>query len=431
MDALTIVIGFIVLLICYFIPLRWLKKNPLKSTLVGYIPTFCTSVGVFFSFLLLWIVLANFNLGNDLGVIVRLLAGKFLFSVIGIATGIGWSIYIRHKLTQEEMQEINKPYMTKDPQELLWELVGLQDENNEMTKKILKAQYETELTVKNTKDKMVDGLANVTSAVVSTHQQQLQKLDALLGAMTSAGDYMREHLGRMINDLKASLEAYIKIMGDQAITITKEQAILINKEFVKLVAELRTNMTTELTNSQKLADNIIKTFEDSIKDNTDKALEQQQKMANDFKTNSETQINNLKASYDKIEEKLGAISANIEQEIGEILKNNTENLSQTFEKLGELQQRSQTALETSSNAFKEAVDQFKDAVQGNKAIAEQLKEQLILLQQLLEETRLLYDKWSLQGEEMEQMQERTNVIANMTDNIDQLLRTLQQSANHQ
>jgi len=386
-------------IICFFVPkIFFLSKYDIKSTLVGYIPTFCTSVGVFFSFLTLYLVLSKFNPGNDLSAIVRQLSGKFLFSIIGIGMGVGWSIYIKRELSQEETIAMQKNYMTKDPQELLWELVELQKQNNIKTKDIW-----------------------------NVNQQQLFQHQNLLVAMNNAGDYMRKELGTMIQDLRISLAAYIEIMGEQSLNLTKEQAKLMNDEFVKLVTTLQTNMTHELNKSKELAETIIKTFEGSITQSTKVALEQQNSIAEEFKSNSKQQITSLTESYKNLEKIIGTLNANIQQEIAEILKVNTENLSKTFKTLEEMQTRSQTALETSSNKFREAVDAYQMTQNSNEEVARQLEDQLENLRRLVKNTRRIYKKWKLQEVEMEQMADRTNAIANMTDEIDRLLKTLLQS----
>lgn len=430
MDLITIFIATIVGIICFTVPKFILSNYNIKSTYVSYIPTFCTSIGVFFSFGVLWIVLSNFNLGNDLGSIVRLLAGKFLFSIIGIASSIGWSMYIRYKLTQEESIESQRIYMTKDPQELLWELVGLQEESNRFSEEFTRVQYRTVATLENIGDRIREGSSKVTSAIYESNQLQLQKLQNLLEVMTTAGEYMREQLGTMIQDMKESLEDYIQTIGDQVLNLTQEQAILINNEFVRLVTNLQENMTSELSQSRELAERIIKTFEGSITEKTKEAIAQQKTMMDDFKTTSETQINNLKESYSNLEETLGTIDTNIQEEINRILTQNVKNLHETFKKLEEIQQRAQTALEKSSQAFKDAVDEYKNVQNTNAKVTEQMEAQLTNLDDLLENTRQLYEKWSLQDEEIKQMQDRTNAIANMTDEIDRLLKTLQQSTNH-
>ncbi|QQS30270.1 MAG: hypothetical protein IPM47_04795 [Sphingobacteriales bacterium] len=432
MDLITLFLSPIVIIICFAVPYYLVfKRHSIRSTLVSYIPTFCTSTGVFFSFGVLWWVLKDFKLGGDLSEIVRQLSNKFLFSLIGILASIIWSSIIKYRITLEEQIELNEEYMKKNPQQLLWDMVELQENNNELIHDVKERLISDNGLLRNFSHDVNEALMSVRHTIKETTFEQLQKLKDLLGVMTTAGEYMREQLGEMINDLKVSLEAYIKIMGDQTLSLTKEQAKTINDEFVKLTTTLRVYMTEELTKSKELVEAVVKTFGDSIKDNTIAALELQEKIATEFKTTSENQINNLKNSYTNLENTLGIIDANIQEKIGEILKNNTENLSKTFEKIAELQQRAQTALEESSQKFKDAVDQYSNASHSNSAITEQLQKQFTLLEELLENTRQLYDNWRLQEDEMKQMQDRTNAIANMTDKIDRLLHTLQQSANHQ
>ncbi len=339
-------------------------------------------------------------------------------------------MYIRYKLTQEESIESQRIYMTKDPQELLWELVGLQEESNRFSEEFTRVQYRTVATLENIGDRIREGSSKVTSAIYESNQLQLQKLQNLLEVMTTAGEYMREQLGTMIQDMKESLEDYIQTIGDQVLNLTQEQAILINNEFVRLVTNLQENMTSELSQSREQAERIIKTFEGSITEKTKEAIAQQKTMMDDFKTTSETQINNLKESYSNLEETLGTIDTNIQEEINRILTQNVKNLHETFKKLEEIQQRAQTTLEKSSQAFKDAVDEYKNVQNTNAKVTEQMEAQLTNLDDLLENTRQLYEKWSLQDEEIKQMQDRTNAIANMTDEIDRLLKTLQQSTNH-
>ena len=122
MDIWLILFAVVLALICYFIPHIWLKSG--NISLINSIPTFCTSVGVFFSFFaLFWVLGVQRVKGYELDVIIRQLSSKFLFSIIGVLSSILWNWQIKKKQGEEELKLSQNNWKQKDPQELLYDLL--------------------------------------------------------------------------------------------------------------------------------------------------------------------------------------------------------------------------------------------------------------------------------------------------------------------
>ncbi len=457
----------ILVILCYYFPKKWMKSN--NSSLISFIPTFCTSLGVLFSFFLLFVTLGLQDIDmTDLRHLVKELSSKFLYSLIGVGFSIGWNWKIKKKQGESELELAENNYWKReDPQKLLWQLLqsnlGIErkfedyvlSQNNNYLEQLkatngnnieiidqLKALNSQSLNIKKTIEVNAE-----SQSEMGTSQQDT--LDSISDFMQSAGDSLKG----LLDDLKNQLENNIKAMGSDAAEkaaelhrvfegFLKDQASQMEERMANDMKDVHEKIhpalnsiseaTNNSTNELKGTLNSINTVLENMQINLTRQINEQVQTAEinvenrtrKFEEITTSKANELSTEFDKIHSVLQDLNSGLQKSIDGILKEKEEQIRKTFDHLEELRGRSETFLTQTTEKFASSVEIYSNVQQNNEEIIKRLETQIKSIDSLQATSEKNIDHWNSKVDKMEEVKNRVADIANtigQLENINQKL----------
>ncbi len=452
----------ILVILCYYFPNKWMESN--NSSLISFIPTFCTSLGVLFSFFLLFVTLGLQDIDmTDLRHLVKELSSKFLYSLIGVGFSIGWNWKIKKQQGESELELAENNWKREDPQKLLWQLLqsnlGIErkfedyvlSQNNNHSEQLkatngknieiieqLKALNSQSLNIKKTIE------VNAESQSEMGRSQQ-DTLDSISDFMQSAGDSLKG----LLDDLKNQLENNIKAMGSDAAEkaaelhqifeiFLKDRASQMEEKMANDIKEVHEkihpalNSISEVTNSNanelKEALNSINSVLENMQVSLARQINEQVQTAENnvenrtkkFEEMTTLKANELSIEFDKIHNVLQNLNSGLQSSIDGILKEKEEQIRKTFDHLEELRGRSETILTQTTQKFATSVEMYGDIQQNNEDIIKRLETQIKSIDSLQEVSIKNIDHWNNKVDKMEEVKNRVADIANTIEQLDSL-----------
>ncbi len=401
------------------VPRCWLKKYNYENSIISFIPSFCTSVGVLLSFVTIWWVLSD--LGDEqsgkvlfdskeLGGIIEKLAGKFIFSVIGIAFSIVWSIRIKRKLSEKENFEREERYAQENPHQILWDM-----------RNILEYRLRTSESHLSTIIERVDGIEKSIGTKVGNQLEHIlsgikQEGQTLTGIYTSIAN-AEKSLGNISGQLKKTLADQIESMGQTVIKGMDELRQAIGAVLEERVAFFEDQSAEKISAIQEK----IFTALDTLKDTTESNAGELSYAIYNINQTLEMLKDHLSAQVDSVQTHL---NKDIQAKISAVLDNNTNEIKGIFERLELLRKQSETTLITTIKAFSASVASFKEAQGANKGVLDELEKQIETTSELQENIQKLYYFLISQEDEIERMNDHIQSIANMSKQLQNLSDTL-------
>lgn len=445
--------------------------------LINYIPTFCTSVGILFSFWLLYSTLREIKT-DELSKIVEQLSSKFLYSIIGIAFSIVWTIIIKIlEEKQDNAESRSNIWKQKDPQEILWLLwqTGLgierkfevyaqsQNDNHSEIKKVLTSgsnELRDQLKVLNYNSNDIrDQLHILNSNAISIKKaieessetqskkatEQQETLDNISDFMQSAGGSLKS----LLDDLKNQLENNIKAMGSDAAKkaaelhrifedFLKDRASQMEEKMAKDIKEVHEkihpalNSISEVTNNSanelKEALNGINSVLGDMQISLARQINEQVQTAENNVENSTkkfeeitiSKANELSTEFDKIHNVLQDLNSGLQKSIDGILKEKEEQIRKTFDHLEDLRLRSANILTQTTEKFAESVAKYGDIQHNNEEIIKRLETQIISIDGLQKTSEKQIVHWESRVDEMKDVKNRVADIANTIEQLEAL-----------
>ena len=420
-DGWTLFLCLAEIFILIVVPKCWLKKynNNYDNSIISFIPSFCTSMGVLFSFTAIWWVLSDLGGkqsgkvlfdSKELGGIIEKLAGKFIFSVIGIAASIAWSIWIKHKLSEKENHESEEKYAKENPHEILWDM------RNILQYRLRASEFHLSTIIervggieKSIGTKVGSQLEHILSGIT----QEGQTLSGIYTSMTNA----EESLGNISEELKKTLADQIKSMGQTVIDGMDELRQAIGKVLEERVAFFEDQSAEKISAIQEK----IFTALDTLKDTTETNAGELSDAIYNINETLEMLKDSLSAQVDNVQTHL---NKDIQAKISAVLDNNTNEIKGIFERLELLRKQSETTLTTTIKAFSASIASFKEAQSANKGVLDELEKQIETSSELQENIQNLYHYFISQENEIEKMNNHIQSIANMSKQLQNLSDTL-------
>ena len=459
-DGWTLFLCLAEIFILIVVPKCWLKKynNNYDNSIISFIPSFCTSMGVLFSFTAIWWVLSDLGGkqsgkvlfdSKELGGIIEKLAGKFIFSVIGIAASIAWSIWIKHKLSEKENHESEEKYAKENPHEILWDM------RNILQYRLRASEFHLSTIIervggieKSIGTKVGSQLGNISEELnrlrkLETHLSTIiervggieksigtkvgSQLEHILSGITQEGQTLsgiytsmtnaEESLGNISEELKKTLADQIKSMGQTVIDGMDELRQAIGKVLEERVAFFEDQSAEKISAIQEK----IFTALDTLKDTTETNAGELSDAIYNINETLEMLKDSLSAQVDNVQTHL---NKDIQAKISAVLDNNTNEIKGIFERLELLRKQSETTLTTTIKAFSASIASFKEAQSANKGVLDELEKQIETSSELQENIQNLYHYFISQENEIEKMNNHIQSIANMSKQLQNLSDTL-------
>lgn len=360
--------------LCVIIPSLILTIGRKNGGLVNYTPAFCASVGIFMTFLVLWITFQNqkdlFKPDTVDKVIIEL-SNKFSCSLIGIAFSIIWNFIIKIlEVHTENNQKSMYAWKLKDPQELLWNLVNAQATSSQTSLEILQE-------IRQMKTRMETSIETaqfrVSQTIHETTQLQLVEQRSLSNSVAAIRLFIQQHLEKSFLDLNKILQQNIEQLSTDALKESQSNVEKIQKEIKKVLADNLGQITTELKG-------VSSTISDSV-------------LSIDEKIQKSSQIT---------------------------LDSNLKKLNLYFETLECLQLRAKSILEESTAKFAEAISEYKEVKESNVAILQTLQSQTEIISVSQQKMQALMEHWTEQTSIMAEFRNRVADMANVVNGLQNL-----------
>ncbi len=432
MDIWLILFAVVLALICYFIPHIWLKSG--NISLINSIPTFCTSVGVFFSFFaLFWVLGVQGVKGYELDVIIRQLSSKFLFSIIGVLSSILWNWQIKKKQGEEELKLSQNNWKQKDPQELLYDLLQTNlafkgkfeayAQSQQKTLQVMQLfnssinEIKEQFKVLNTHSVNIKN-AIEKSATTQSEEATVQRktLVGIHNFMQSAGDSLKD----LLDDLKNQLENNIKAMGTDAAEKAAELHRVFEDFLKKQTSEMSEKMALDIKEVHEKIHPALNSISEVTSNNANElkqTLGEINAVLGELKLSLTTQINQ---QFEATGNNLHEINNNLQASIDSILKEKEEQIRKTFENLEILRGRSETVLNETTQKFAASVEQYTHIQHNNEEVIKRLETQIESIDNLQETSQNQIDYWNNQVEDMKNLKNKVADIANTIEQLDSL-----------
>lgn len=415
-------------LLCVAIPLWiWLyhKEN---ERLVAYIPSACTSIGIFFTFLILFITLGvkldttALTGPESLRSTIQQLAAKFSCSLIGIFGSIIWSIIIKYNLgNKEQMRRKTLEWMQKEPQELLWELTRSQAETA--------TAIRTHTVQSDGKsDQLLLSLQSIgrelKTGFKDNEDLQQRSHEALIQKVTSIEEIVAKNLKDSFTKFSELLSKHIEQMGSEALNQSKVKVAEIQREFSdqsqELLSKYEATLKGTLQDIKASADSLAPVME-KLANNFDKQTSTIQdsaaKNTKEIQANFTTITQNIASQFATIQETFSNFDEKVQESSKQVLNNHLQTIKDTFDSLEVMQERTKTILEESTSQFTKAVDEYKTVHFSHTELLNRMGQQNEILDNLQQDARSGLKHWSTQLGQIEHMNHRIADIGNVVNQL--------------
>lgn len=425
--------------ICLVIPAVVLWRLGRYERLVNYIPAFCTSVGIFMTFAILYDTLGTKVSDMDLSGqdiiknIIGELSNKFSCSLIGIFFSIFWSGWIRTKDGfSEKKLSADTEWKKKDPQELLWELGKFQLHTIEVSERAIDMNNENARNISNAIENSRSHLSRRLEYLTEGQEHMNARIENISGILQNS-------IQNVLADFQKLLQQLIEKLGSQTLDIFGKNIEEVHKSLKDLTDELLKKHQTSLDSGIKevtesivalkpLLEKLTVNFENQTQEIKDSSKRNNEIIQEEFKASTEglllkfnTIAEGLNTTFTKINETFEQLGQDVQDSSQAILNDNLEKIQLVFDSLEEKQLRTKSFLEETTQRFSQAVEAFEDAQNSNEGVLQKVEEQMNSLAELQEVAQDQLSVWEDQLEEIKRLREEVNDIANTVGQL-QLLR---------
>lgn len=446
-------LGGITIYIIIALAFRAMFNNP---KILQTIPGASASIGVFFTFWVLYEKLSTFTLNDAsdsfLIEVVRSLSGAFSTSIIGLFVSVISNLIIKLYLSNLEHKATKaKPWEKKHPMELLYELQQSTDavraeikslkgrEGNIDLARIHRSQVDNfeqilreQRTTRGRLSEDLSALASSTNAVqrainkakgeISTQLRGIRgseehgDLASIHNQLQRLNSGVLEELQGLFEALNGKLTEMLGKLGEDVLKQTSEDLKKLNIDFTRETGKLL-KQNLKAMNAR---------FELQRKESETSAQEHIEQFKNVNKGLHATR-EQLNSTNEIVEKGLKEFNKKIQDTVDETLRKNLEQLEGTFKRLEELQSRSTSNLGDTTKSFAEAVDKNQQISQEQSEVLEQVKNQYQEIEGLRTDMKALLEQWSTYSNQLHHLQDRvadlTKIIVEL-DTANSLLKKL-------
>lgn len=432
-------------ILCILPSIVWFKYRH-YDRLISYIPAFCTSVGILFTFFVLFLTL-GVNIDNvDLtGVdsiqnLIKELSSKFSSSLVGILGSIIWSLIIRIDESKKEAQQrAANPWKNTHPQELLWNISQQQLQMIAINREII------ETNAKNN-NKLINTVTKSSGEIRSDMEVVTEMILASQNELREEISSFRSTVGHSIMGLLADYEKLIKQLVENLST----QTITAFSHSIESISSSLKELTNQLVESHRQSldkgfEGIVGEFEvlkDSLANLTSDIVKQTDTMRENSVENGkliQEQFNastkelvavnqdnaiNFNKVIVEIRDNITGMGESIQSSFQEILERNADKVQDAFDKLEDGQVRLSSLLESTTHEFAEAVREYHNVQGANEGVLLSIANQNIILGELQRVAEFHLNNWKLQLTEMKRLIDNVDDIATAIDQLQNLNDTL-------
>lgn len=404
---------------------------------VSAIPAFCTGIGVFFTFLVLWLKLHDFKMPVEsagstvyLQELIRELTAAFSTSVIGVIMSLVFTPFVKWKLDRLDAKTIKGlPHLQEDPRFFLYDIIQKQKAAIEENK-ALKVMLEKKLDVQ---EKLAEESKSDIKSLTSTTSKSMESVSSSM--KTLSGNFKKE-LTAVFDGLKEQLESQLDTLASEAVEKTQKTTETINNTFTKKTTELlggnlKSIETALSTNNNHLEETIteLREFVGTVKNQFNETQASATSQINEVQKGIEITSNTINGHLEEQATKLGATIATINTTMFDLnekiqgatqklLDENLTKLTKAFTNIENLQKSSHTKLEQTTKEFAEAVNEYKDFTSNNQTIIDKVQAQIEANEKLTDKSVAVAARWEQLSIDVEAMQNRIADINHVIIKLD-------------
>jgi len=406
-------------IIAYFLIFFFTKNSKIIST----IPSFCTGIGVFFTFVVLYDNLAiqeiqinnSSELTSDFAGLIKKLTSAFSTSIIGVGSSL-----ILNPLVKWRIEKIEKYIFTNGrtpqviaalnshPHELLYQL----QEKIEMLNVSINQLQGNEGEKKNLSD-----VYNILNSFSTNTIKRVNELFENLGR--NLDERISSLSGNAIEDAKANVESINAQFIESTSKVLKE-----NSQFLSQLVETQKNSASEsATNLSKIQTELLQRisfFEEKSKimmDSINQSFgESVQTMGNTYKEEAKE----IKKVYENVYSSVQEMETKIQEQSQLILNQHLSKLEASFQKLEDFQLAAQNNLETTTAKFAKAVNQYEDTRDNNIELGNKIQSQIESIDNLSEQSKRLLEQWSKMNASVEELEDHVAKVNNTITHFNEI-----------
>jgi hypothetical protein len=370
-DPLFFMTTSLALILCVGYGLYIFREYPNNRSFLNSIPSFCTGVGVFFTFVALFISLAFLQDSDDLNVLelIPQLVSAFSTSIIGVASSLIFGFRVKKKINELDIQLAqDKPYLNIHPNELLHNIQkGIEVLNSES-----------------------EGLKGAINGLKSSNEIQMSALSNAIGSLVES---VNSEIKQTVKALQEQLENYIETIGNNAINASTQQISTINEQFLTDTQALIKGNQEQLSTQFGAMENVFTNIVSKIEGLSNGINQQTETTQTSFNTAINEMIGSLQSQSNQLientENQSKELLLNTQNQLvhtinetNTVLEKNLENLEKTFSNIEKWQNTSKLSLEEVTNEFVKAVSEYQSIGEQNKLVLEEVKKQLVIIEAL-------------------------------------------------
>lgn len=405
--------------------------------MLNSIPPFCTGVGVFLTFLVLYFELGQITAESDINKIVGNLSGAFSSSLVGILAGLLTAPIVKYRISTLE----EKQYLRDKPQSVINAI-------NQHPHELLFEQN------------------NLTQQIIAATNRQNQTLASLIEAASGISDDLNKKIGKTLENIQQSTSEELVEIGKLSITTAQEQVKTINevftdsaktilkqnlrhfnsisKDFKEELAETKEELASirnEINgnllsvkndfsvNSAAIANEMQKNIEAQVneKNSVLKALSESEEKTKEHLQNISTAVDEKVENFNQVAERiksetenstkviqdyLNNLNATVAEQTEDIFNKNIIHLENAFSKLKSYQASAHSNLEQTTGQFADAVNKYQKSTDNNAEILKLIRQEAANTKNLIKQTSAIAQQHAELLEAVEKMNNRINDLAN-------------------
>ncbi|KAA3640999.1 MAG: hypothetical protein DWQ02_01160 [Bacteroidetes bacterium] len=423
-----------------------------KPKILNTIPGFCTGIGVLFTFIVLYVEIQGNPekfLGDNslLQNLVIDLTAAFSTSIIGIFFSLVLSPIVKNKIDRLEKKELGNSAKLH-PQILMQEMIIAFNKNNDLLQKLSEGISEKFKETLDQNTRIHQTLIDTQTESIGFHNTSTANQSNIIESVNGLIATINSEIGQIFTELANKLETATGELSTNTIAQATEDAQRVSEEFLKTAKDVLEKSGSEITaateaNQAKLQD-IFDKMEilgkainaqiqatdqkaeksvEAINEGIDRSVD---KMTGHFKGEAEK----LAASFGQINQTIQSFNDTLQAATKEVIDDNLELLNESFEKIKEYNETSQTKLKEATEKFADAVNEYEKAKGENGTIAKDISAQLQENIQLRLAMESLLERWKKLTDDVVSIQNRVADIGNAISELNGIRELFQNLASN-
>jgi uncharacterized membrane protein len=351
--------------------------------LLNTMPNVSISVGLFFTFLVLYRHLSQFEVetGTEpLVELIRKMSAAFSTSILGLFSSIVLNFLIKMYISYSDREKVkDAEYLQVSPQKLLYEI--------------------------HLSGKQLAASSLIVNEQLPRINERLSGIDIKMNDLSSE---VSGEIRTFLIEVRENIEAILKSIAEDSTRGTRELITQINADFLSTTLQL-------IKDNQELLRNYLAELLQELKGSLD-----------NFSESYKDELSTLYRATAEMKEGLRASRDDFHTETKRIMNEHLEHLESTFKGLDTLQKASAMNLEETTRAFSDSVEQYRELSSEQQKMLAEVRKEFNNLEVVVKRIDVMLSQEDLFLESVQKMQNRIADIGNTIIQLQALNESLQE-----